>query len=201
MLFSINSIAPGRELDKRMDRKADFRVSFKYIMSLEGWYANVDFDKGGETYAGISRKFYPKWLGWQYLDKYKWKNGGKIAWNTHIPDKMLDFYVQDFYLSLWVSEKWYDVIDQKVANHSIDLRINGTTGIRIIKKTLVDLGWKLPVNNNMDSITIVLMNKSNKYVYLRTLKYRREAFYHSIVKRDSTQRKFLSNWLSRSNKI
>ncbi len=201
ILFSCISVySPGRELDKIIQKKVDFRESFKYIMSLEGYYAHISEDKGGETYCGISRVFYPKCKIWQYIDEYKRKHG-KIAWNMHIPDKMLDFYVQDFYLSIWVQEKWYDLNDQKVANHTIDLRINGTPGVRIIKRTLGDLGWKLPINNNMDSLTIHYINKSNKYVYLRTLKHRRETFYYNIVKRDSTQHKFLSNWLSRSNKI
>jgi len=191
--------APVENNHVKLVKKADFKQSFKYILSLEGWYANVEHDKGKETYAGISRFYYPFWQGWQYLDKYKWQHGGKIAWNTHIPDKMLDFYVQDFYLDIWVKEKWYDLNDQKVTNHTIDLRINGTPGVRIIKRTLNDLGWKLNVNNNMDSLTISYINKSNKYVYLRKLKQRREVFYYNIVKRDSTQKKFLSNWLSRSS--
>jgi hypothetical protein len=201
LLNCISVYSPGRELDVKVLRKVDFKTSYAYILSLEGWYAHVEHDKGMETYAGISRLYYPKWHGWQYLDRYKWQHGGKIAWNMHIPDKMLDFYVQDFYLDIWVKEKWYDLNDQKVANHTIDLRINGTPGVRIIKRTLNDLGWKLNINNNMDSTTIHYINNSNKYVYLRTLKHRREAFYHNIVKRDSTQKKFLSNWLSRSNKI
>jgi hypothetical protein len=177
---------------------ADFRKSFKYLISHEGYYCHNLGDKGGETYAGISRVFNRKWIGWKYVDKYKRKHG-KIEWNTHIPDKMLDFLVQDYYLDIWVKEGFYNLKDQSVCNHTMDVRLNAVVGgVRLIKKTLIDLGWKLNIDNAMDSITIHHINQSNKRIYLKTLEKRRIIFYNNIVRRDSSQRQFLAHWVSRS---
>ncbi len=204
MLFSINSIAPGRELDKRMDRKADFRVSFKYIMKHEGWWVNHPDDKGGPTYAGITQNYQKDWLGWKYINKYrKWgiKEGKwvelPIPWNTHFDDEMIDFYVQDFYLSLWISGHYYELRDQQVANYVFDFQVNGTVSNRIIRRSLIDLGFRTPIENTMDSLVISYINRVDKYTFLRTLNNRRLIFYNNIAKRDSTQRKFLKSWRSR----
>ncbi len=200
VLLTCTSVySPGRELDVFKPKKADFLISYKYIMSHEGWYALVENDYGLETYVGISRKYSPKWHGWRLIDRYKWQHGGKIEWNTHIPDKLLDHYVLDFYISLWVENEFYDLNDQDIANHVMDTYLNGVIGgVRIIKRSLKDIGWKITINDEIDSTTIYCLNKSNKHIYLKTLEKRRFAFYNNIVKRDTSQRKFLYSWLSRS---
>lgn len=37
----------------------------------EGGYANVLGDKGGETYMGISRVYWPSWPGWPVIDDWR----------------------------------------------------------------------------------------------------------------------------------
>lgn len=41
------------------------------IAGHEGGYANDPDDPGGETYAGVARKFHPDWEGWSIIDEYK----------------------------------------------------------------------------------------------------------------------------------
>ena len=43
---------------------ADFKVAFAKTIRFEGGYVNHKADKGGETYKGIARNFWPKWKGW-----------------------------------------------------------------------------------------------------------------------------------------
>lgn len=175
-------------------KKADFRTSFNYVMKHEGYYANHKNDLGRETYSGISRRYHPYWYGWRYVDKYKRKS--PLKWNTHIPE--LDFWTLDWYLDLWVKERFYELKDQEVANYVYDFRINGTIGTRLIQKSLNEIGYKVPINNKMDSLTISSINMVNKKKFLKVLKRRRTAFYNAIAKRDSTQRIFLKHWLSRA---
>lgn len=44
---------------------ADFNEAFAATSMDEGGYANHCNDNGGETYAGISRKFWPGRNGWR----------------------------------------------------------------------------------------------------------------------------------------
>lgn len=190
--------APTGKKDLRIkQQRANFKISMDYILAHEGYYVKDPDDKGGETYCGITRVYQPNWLGWKYIDRQK--KYGKIKWNTHIADRMLDFYVQDYYLDLWVTEDFFSIKDQHIANYLFDFRVNGTIGTRIIQKALQDIGFKIEVTNEMDSTTIKYINKSNKASLLRVIKERRSNFYRSIALRDSSQRKFLNHWLYRAN--
>ena len=40
-----------------------------FTMSAEGSYSFREVDKGLQTYKGISRKWNPKWVGWNTIDK------------------------------------------------------------------------------------------------------------------------------------
>lgn len=175
--------------------KADFKTALQHILKHEGYYANVEHDKGKETYAGITRRYNSDWYGWRYIDEYKKK--GDIKWNTHIPE--LDYWVLDYYLDIWVSEQFYILKDQEVANNTLDIRINSpSTGIKIIQRTIAQSGISIPITNKLDSLTIHSINNINKRVYLNILREKRIKFYNNIVKRDSTQRKFLKHWKIRT---
>jgi len=45
-----------------------FATAFSATMKNEGGYSNVKSDRGGETYMGISRVFWPSWTGWEIVD-------------------------------------------------------------------------------------------------------------------------------------
>jgi len=49
---------------------ADFKSSFDKGIGLEGGYELTDIpgDKGGVTYAGISKNMHPTWTGWDKID-------------------------------------------------------------------------------------------------------------------------------------
>lgn len=176
-------------------KKADFRTAYAYILKHEGWYANVPGDRGKETYGGISRKYNPNWWGWRFIDEYK-RNNGPIARYTHFPE--LDFWVMDYYLDIWVSEHFDLVIDQEIASYVLDFRINGTSSVCIIKRSIRDAGGNIELSHKMTKETIEIINKINKKKFLNSLKKRRKDYYKNIVKKDSSQIVFLKHWLLRS---
>ena len=49
---------------------ADFEPCFEKVILIEGGYKlhEVQGDRGGMTYAGIARNFWPKWPGWAKID-------------------------------------------------------------------------------------------------------------------------------------
>lgn len=74
------------------------KIYREVIEPNEGGYANVEGDKGSETYAGISRKFHPTWQGWTFIDYYK-NNVGKIKHNQKFKD--IQYLVEEFYYNYW----------------------------------------------------------------------------------------------------
>ena len=50
---------------------ADFQTALKKVLQFEGGYADDPDDAGGETYRGVSRRFFPRWWGWDYVDALK----------------------------------------------------------------------------------------------------------------------------------
>lgn len=54
---------------------AIFDIAFEKTLEAEGGYKlhTVKGDKGGMTFAGISRRYWPDWTGWQLID------GGEVA--------------------------------------------------------------------------------------------------------------------------
>ena len=58
---------------------ADFYKAFEKIQKNEGGYVNNKNDKGGETFMGICRKYYPDNFMWQLIDEIKIKYGTATA--------------------------------------------------------------------------------------------------------------------------
>jgi lysozyme family protein len=64
-----------------------FIKAFKITSEFEGISSNDVDDPGGQTYRGISRVFFPNWLGWKLID------AGNPSFNE------LDQLVKNFYLN------------------------------------------------------------------------------------------------------
>ncbi len=48
-----------------------FEAAFSRTMKNEGGYSFNGRDPGGETYLGISRRYWPGWPGWHIIDKHR----------------------------------------------------------------------------------------------------------------------------------
>ena len=176
---------------------ADFKTAYtKYIQPSEGGYANVSKDKGGETYAGISRVYNPKWAGWVTIDskKNRYKNG-IIPWNTIFPD--IQHLVDKFYEEKWTSNRMSEIKNQDVANLLFDFYINSD---RVAFKKIQSL-----VGVTADGIvgpkTIEAINNADQSkLYANLLKVRND-FYDAIVKRDPSQLTFIDGWKARLSKF
>jgi lysozyme family protein len=181
------------------ERRADFMTTLNHILVYEGYYANVMHDKGRETYAGITRRYNPEWRGWLHIDNYK--RVRKIHHNEKIEDILIDHWVLDYYLDIWVREGFYKLRDQEVANYLFDFRINATVGTKITKKVIREMGYDIEINNHFTEGDMWFVNKMSKKELLNKLKKRRVRFYNGIVSNNYTQSKFLSHWLLRANNI
>lgn len=74
-----------------------YTLAFAKTMKHEAGYADVIGDKGGETYRGISRVFWPTWEGWKLVDD--WKGGviGSAALSASLDPLVMRFYRVNFW--------------------------------------------------------------------------------------------------------
>lgn len=116
---------------------ADFIIAYKKTGGFEGGWNHVKNDRGGETYKGIARKYWPKWEGWKIVDKKKPLRHGAI-----IRDPELEKLVQGFYKKqFWDIVSGDDIEDQDTANTLYDFGVNAGQG-RSIQNIQIVLGMK-----------------------------------------------------------
>lgn len=186
--------APIQPVSKQ---KASFLIAYQIIDSLEGGYANVPNDVGGETYCGISRKFYGDWHGWSHIDEYKQKNGAP-EWNYRFND-LTEWHVTDFYVDIWVKEGFCDLENQTIANYLFDFRIHSPVAVKIIQQQLKEYGYACELDNKMNPAMVDALNKIDGNSFLKSMREKRIDFYKQIADRHPSQRRFLSHWLKRAN--
>lgn len=176
---------------------ADFKTAYtKYILPAEGGYANVSKDKGGETYAGISRVYNPTWKGWVTIDSKKNRyTNGVIPLNTLFPD--LQFLVDQFYQAKWDNNRMGEIKNQDVANLLFDFYVNSDTAA--FKKIQKLVG--VTADGVVGPKTIEAINKADQAKLYKDLLKVREDFYDAIVARDPTQSKFIAGWKARLAKF
>ncbi|RZK76379.1 MAG: hypothetical protein EOO92_14690 [Pedobacter sp.] len=172
----------------------------------EGGYANNPSDKGGETFAGIARNFWPKWTGWKHIDRYKsdhkkakesgktklslaaWVNASAKVSTEPVRDLIVLFYKENF----WIINKLDQINDQQLANSIYDFGVNSGKGRAV---QFLEQLFGVKKDGIMDPEVIRLANNSNPEETLKKYNAAREASYRSWAVGDQAQ--FLKSWLSR----
>lgn len=172
---------------------ASFDIAYtKYIKPAEGGYSNVAADKGGETYGGIARNFWPKWIGWPQIDAKK-KNypSGIIPRNTSFKD--LDDETQLFYLEWWNRGHYPSIKSQDVANLLFDYEVNSaSTAVKAVQR----LVGSTP-DGVMGPNTVAAINKADPVKLYNDLLAQRKTNYERIVANDPSQQVFWNGWMNR----
>lgn len=85
---------------------ADYNTIIGQILKSEGYrkgisvgYVNDPDDRGGETIAGVSRRFWPSWRGWEIVDESKLKDNfpASLKDNAELFALVLKFYQTNFW--------------------------------------------------------------------------------------------------------
>ncbi len=167
---------------------ASFSEAYKLLLPLEGGYVNIASDRGGETYAGISRKYFPKWTGWDIVDKSKPLKKGQIINNPSLDQMKSRFYENTF----WNPIKGNSIVSQNVANFIFDWYVNsGSSAVIRIQRAL-----GLTPDGLIGKLTI---DKINGYgpSLIAALKVERIDFVNDIIKNDPSQEIFRKGWMNR----
>lgn len=183
---------------------ARFEIAEALTGRNEGGYANSKKDNGGETYAGIARKFWGNWIGWWIIDDIKVKFVPKGAdtdlpkWraviNQHAKANLaLTTYVNQFYKSnFWDANSLDEVLDQDIANSVYDFGVNA--GIMVAAKMLQDAA-DVQQDGQIGSKTLSAVNNIHPIYLLGAYNAYRKRYYESIAK--GNQAGWLSVWLKR----
>lgn len=185
---------------------AEYKIAYDITRKHEGGYSNHSKDRGGETFKGIARNFWPEWGGWAIIDKHK-RGTGTDFLNAISDDPALQKLVLQFYkINFWDALKLDQIDNQDIANELFDTAVNMGVG-----KAAIFLQESLNVTNQegkfypdlaidgqVGAITIRAVNiHPRPKNLLKTLNILQGYEYISICKRNPTQEAFFHGWIER----
>ena len=171
---------------------ANFLEAFNITLKHEGGYANNPNDKGGETYQGIARNYWPDWIGWHYLDGILNK-----SWNAIYAE--LNGFVADFYYeNFWLKFRLEEVKNQDIGNQLYDWFMNSGRAVEQVQKVLNGLGESLAVDNKIGTKTIAAINRINPQILNAKIIEARKNYYETLVNKGLLDSSFLNGLLARA---
>ncbi len=185
---------------------ASFEIAFKITGGHEGGYANNPLDRGGETYCGIARKFFPKWGGWPIIDSNKkFRNFPNVlAGDDNLTALVRAFYKENF----WNALRLDDVANQPIANELYDTGVNMGTGaaalflqrvLNVTNRSERDYA-DLQLDGRIGPATIKILNAHTRPTQvLKLLNCLQGTRYIDICERNPSQEVFMNSWASRVN--
>lgn len=164
---------------------ADAKKLKAFILRWEGGYVNDPVDKGGATNKGITlatfRQFY-----------------GATATVDQLKALTDEQWLHIFRCGFWDKFKADDIANQSVANLCVDWAWASGVGTAV-RQVQALLG--VSVDGIVGAKTLAAINKANQRHLFAKIKSARLRFVENIVKRDTTQRKFLNGWKNRINAL
>lgn len=182
---------------------ADFIKAYMKTKEMEGGYANLKGDRGGETIWGIARNFHEnnRYLRdlWRELDNYKNSISnleGKVFvnqlnalcnGNSQMQESAQEFYKKEF----WYKVKGDFITEQKVAENAFDFFVNaGKNAIKTIQRVVGVNDDGIFGNKTLEAVNGYNGNLNEALVNAR-IKY-----YKGLNKPD-----FEKGWINRAEKF
>lgn len=172
------------------------------IKNIEGGYVNDPDDKGGETYAGISRRWHPDWLGWIIVDLYK--ESGEGFEKLLLENEKLYLMVYEFYENNFLAP-FSNIENDDIEAELFDTAVN--MSVKTAKKMLQEslnllnrnekLFLDLVVDGDIGQMTLSAMSKVNVNTLLTVLNGEQYVHYRKIVLKNHTQEKFFAGWINK----
>lgn len=174
---------------------ADFETAYLLTMGHEGGYANNPADRGGETYRGIARKFWPGWSGWKLVDAAKQQLNFPRSLGENLP---LQAQVKAFYRNAFWPQYLADMTNQALANWLFDKSVNmgPAQAVKLLQRALgiTDDGKFGPKT----AAAVAAGLTRDDADLLDACRAQARAFYTALAERDPSQRQFLKGWLARA---
>ena len=135
-----------------------FDKALKKLLEHEGGYSNDSRDSGGETYRGVSRKWFPKAAIWSIIDTIEDKD--TLQYNEELSEQVAAFY----YAYFWFKLKCHLIEDGNIAEMIFITGVN--LGKKVAVKKLQRI-LKVKQDGLIGNITIFALNSSDseKFTY------------------------------------
>ena len=193
--------------------KANFERANERTGGHEGLYANNRNDRGGETYAGVARKYWPYSAIWSIIDGIKqihcqgidlgnyknWKFVNVHAkGNAKLKELVTEFYRKNF----WDTARLGLFESQALANNVYDFGVNGgvVRAAMFLQKAYNKLkkagAVALKEDGQIGAKTVAAVEDLGVRLVYDEYNRLREAHYRSEAKKPG-QAEFLNTWLSR----
>lgn len=163
---------------------ADFGPIFDSTLLKEGGYklTNNPADRGGMTYAGISRRWNPGWPGWAYVDR------GETP-----PTPLVRTLYREKY---WDPLRLDEVAHQRVADSLFEF---GFVADPKVSAKLAQIVLGVAPDGVIGPKTLAALNgMSSPELFLARFVVAKIARYRDIVTKDPSQRVFLLGWINRA---
>lgn len=162
---------------------ANFDPAFRHVIAAEGGYVLSDdpADHGGQTYAGIARRSWPRWEGWQAIDA-----------GIPVDEKL----VYEFYrIEFWGKILGNALISQAIATALFSFAVNA--GVEQAIK-LAQRAASVKDDGKIGPVTLYAFNATEPPLFLARFALAKIAFYRDLCLKDASQRKFILGWISRA---
>lgn len=167
---------------------ASFVEAFEKMITNEGGYQlhQVKGDRGGQTFAGIARRYHPDWSGWPMIDELDLDN-------PQLQEHVRAFYKHQF----WDRIQGDQIGSPAIANSLFDFAVNAghRTAIKLAQSVL---------DAKQDGVcgpnTLASINDCDGEIFNLRFALAKVARYADIVNRDKSQNKFLLGWINRTLK-
>lgn len=198
---------------------ADFSIAYAPLASFEGGWCNVQGDSGGETYAGIARRYWPDWPGWKLIDREKDHSSfasGASAFTRHLATVPgLSDLVSGWYRSEWWDRLGLTALPQDLANEIFEQSVNLGKGGSGKKVQLVCNAFNRAKAGNslfadlavdgvigprtLDALAALLARRTDEKALVHALNCMQGAHYIEVAARNPSQRKFVDGWMKRTH--
>ncbi len=183
-----------------------FELAFTRLIALEGNYSNDPADLGGETVAGISRKNWPQWQGWDYVDAAKMQPGfpRSLARNAPLQGLIKAFYRREFW-DVFDLDETPPVLAEEIFEQAVNLGVKKTA--EHLQRTLNALNYQEKWGSDL-KVDGVFGQSSSRRLRAAASEGREKAIEHGInglqcahyillAEQKPAMRKFTAGWLAR----
>lgn len=179
-------------------------IAIGTTLGHEGGHVNDPNDRGGETYRGISRKWFPDWDGWKIIELRKDLPNfpSNLREDPTLNKLVIDFYYEEFIKSI----NLHLITDGDVVKEVFDSGVNcgKHTACRWLQEAYnlcnqnQQIGPDLTVDGKIGPNTANAVNRfpaKRKKVLLGVLNLLQGERYLDICRNDRTQEENLHGWV------
>lgn len=199
---------------------ADFDAAYAPLEAFEGGYSDDPSDRGGETWGGCARNFFPKWAGWGIIDAAKSHQSfrrGSRAFNEYLATlPELKACLRDWYREEWWNRLGLGALPQNLANEIFEQSVNlgkGGAGKKIQqmcnafnydKSAKGPLFADLKVDGavgpkTLGAMAVLLARRTDEDKLVHALNCLQGAHYIELAAGKPSQRKYTDGWMKRTH--